>query len=266
MRRVTRLHTVGVFDRIVCAVDGSDASVAAVQQAEQLLPPDRALALVSVAEPAVVASPVGALAAAAVVPLEAAEEAVASARAALRPETPVEVAVVTGGRVRALRRVLDERRASLVAFGVHEHPRLEGIVLGSVGTALVHHARCAVLAARPARDDGFPGAIVVGVDGSLASLRAVDAALEISQRCHAPLTCLIADANTVEARVARRSLELEWPALHAAEDARHPVEALLAADAGLLVLGSRGLHGARALGAVSERVVHRAHCSVLVVR
>lgn len=31
-------------------------------------------------------------------------------------------------------------------------------------------------------------------------------------------------------------------------------------------LGNRGLHGVRALGSVSERVAHRASCSVLVVR
>ena len=48
----------------------------------------------------------------------------------------------------------------------------------------------------------------------------------------------------------------------------HPVEALVDAsrDAGLLVVGSRGLHGLRALGSVSERVAHSAACSVLVVR
>jgi len=47
-----------------------------------------------------------------------------------------------------------------------------------------------------------------------------------------------------------------------------PVAALLAAaaDADLLVLGSRGLHGLKALGSVSERLAHRAHSSVLVVR
>jgi nucleotide-binding universal stress UspA family protein len=31
-------------------------------------------------------------------------------------------------------------------------------------------------------------------------------------------------------------------------------------------VGSRGLHGLRALGSVSERVAHDASCSVLVVR
>jgi nucleotide-binding universal stress UspA family protein len=39
-----------------------------------------------------------------------------------------------------------------------------------------------------------------------------------------------------------------------------------AAGADLLVVGSRGLHGLRALGSVSERVAHRASCSTLVVR
>ena len=39
-----------------------------------------------------------------------------------------------------------------------------------------------------------------------------------------------------------------------------------AADADLLVVGSRGLHGFKALGSVSERVAYEAACSVLVVR
>ena len=47
-----------------------------------------------------------------------------------------------------------------------------------------------------------------------------------------------------------------------------PVTALIAAsaDADLLVVGSRGLHGVKALGSVSERVAHQARCSVLIVR
>jgi nucleotide-binding universal stress UspA family protein len=47
-----------------------------------------------------------------------------------------------------------------------------------------------------------------------------------------------------------------------------PVRALVAAaaDADLTVVGSRGLHGLRALGSVSERVAHDARSSVLIVR
>jgi nucleotide-binding universal stress UspA family protein len=37
-------------------------------------------------------------------------------------------------------------------------------------------------------------------------------------------------------------------------------------SADLVVVGSRGLHGLKALGRVSERVAHQARSSVLVVR
>jgi nucleotide-binding universal stress UspA family protein len=52
------------------------------------------------------------------------------------------------------------------------------------------------------------------------------------------------------------------------EEARAPVDALLAAskEADLVVVGSRGLHGLKALGSVGERVAHGAECPVLVVR
>jgi nucleotide-binding universal stress UspA family protein len=47
-----------------------------------------------------------------------------------------------------------------------------------------------------------------------------------------------------------------------------PVAALVAAAAraGLLDVGSRGLHGLKALGSVSERVAHQAGSSVLIER
>jgi nucleotide-binding universal stress UspA family protein len=52
------------------------------------------------------------------------------------------------------------------------------------------------------------------------------------------------------------------------ELADDPVRALVAAaaDADLVVVGSRGLHGLKSLGSVSERVAHDARCSTLVVR
>jgi nucleotide-binding universal stress UspA family protein len=56
------------------------------------------------------------------------------------------------------------------------------------------------------------------------------------------------------------------PAFEAHRD--HPVPLLVAASkhAGLVVVGSRGLRGLRALGSVSERVGHHAESPVLVVR
>ena len=59
----------------------------------------------------------------------------------------------------------------------------------------------------------------------------------------------------------RREDDLEWSTLL-------PAEALTAvsAETDLLVVGSGGLRGMRALGSVSERVGNLARCSVLVVR
>jgi nucleotide-binding universal stress UspA family protein len=42
-------------------------------------------------------------------------------------------------------------------------------------------------------------------------------------------------------------------------------ETARADQSSLIVIGRRGLKGVRALGSVSEQVVHRAPCSVLVV-
>jgi nucleotide-binding universal stress UspA family protein len=47
---------------------------------------------------------------------------------------------------------------------------------------------------------------------------------------------------------------------------RRIVELANETDAALIVMGSRGRTGLAALGSVSERVAHRASCSVLVVR
>jgi nucleotide-binding universal stress UspA family protein len=52
------------------------------------------------------------------------------------------------------------------------------------------------------------------------------------------------------------------------EQGERALNVLVAASesADLIVVGSRGLHGLKALGSVSERVAHQARSSVLVVR
>ena len=53
-------------------------------------------------------------------------------------------------------------------------------------------------------------------------------------------------------------------------DLGRPLKLILATAAlertSLIVVGSRHLSGVRALGSVSERLVHEARCSILVVR
>ena len=50
-------------------------------------------------------------------------------------------------------------------------------------------------------------------------------------------------------------------------DPAHPVAALVerSRTVDLVVVGSRGVHGIRTIGSVSERVAHQAHCTALVV-
>jgi nucleotide-binding universal stress UspA family protein len=108
------------------------------------------------------------------------------------------------------------------------------------------------------------GTIVVGVDGSPESAVAYAAARELADRFGSELWPLVAlggdgaDTERVAQIVGRHHEQLP----------DEPVRALVvaSADADLVVVGSRGLRGLKALGSVSERVGHRARCSVLIVR
>lgn len=154
-------------------------------------------------------------------------------------------------------------RATLVALGSHDTSRSVGILLGTTATTLLHEAPCSVLLARaPADLSAFPSSIVVGVDGSSAALLAFDAARVLGERLGVPVRVLVASGGKPVHFEGLRPLPgLEW-------DDRKPLDALVdaSASADLVVVGSRGLHGLTALGSVSERVAHRAACSVLVVR
>ncbi len=103
----------------------------------------------------------------------------------------------------------------------------------------------------------------MGLDGSEQSERAYDVARDIATRRHSALRGVVAlgGKRVPLGAIAKRHRGVQtFPA--------HPVPALVNASecADLLVMGSRGLHGPRALGSVSERAAHSAPCTVLVVR
>jgi nucleotide-binding universal stress UspA family protein len=140
------------------------------------------------------------------------------------------------------------------------------------------------------------GTIVVGVDGSNASARALSWAVQQAQAERRPLmlvhtinavTPAFLDAAIVDARDAGSVLDAAGRAVLA--DARHEVERTapdlevhevfdladprdrlleLAGDASMIVVGSRGRGSARSLllGSVSVALVRHAHCPVVVVR
>jgi nucleotide-binding universal stress UspA family protein len=171
---------------------------------------------------------------------ERVEESLERAKQELAPVVPV----TKIARGRAWEVMLDEtaeEHHTLLAVGSHGAGRAKGILIGSTATELIHKAPCSVLVARTPLKQ-FPSSIVVGLDGSKESA--------------------VADA------VARNIAERFGARLERHENLRQPVEALVEAAMGtdLLVVGSRGLHGIKALGSVSERVAHSARCSVLIVR
>ena len=154
---------------------------------------------------------------------------------------------------------------TLLVLGSHGLGRLAGFVMGSTATELIRKAPCSVLITRKQSGDGdFPNKIVVGVDGSPESAAAYAAARQLAERFDVDLWPVVAHGGkSVDRRLLDRIVG------HRREELQdEPVAALLAAaaDADLLVVGSRGLHGLRALGSVSERVAHQAHSSVMIVR
>ncbi len=172
--------------------------------------------------------------------------------------------VVRGRPAPSLRAAARRRHADVLVVGSHGLSRRVGILVGSVASELLHKAPCSVLLSRPTVDGAqwAPREIVVGVDGSACSLEALSVARSIAARF---------DEARVEARLCAGARSPEVSDLDGAtvmRDERAPVDALVAASetADLLVVGSRGLQGLAALGSVSERVAHRATCSVLVVR
>jgi nucleotide-binding universal stress UspA family protein len=174
--------------------------------------------------------------------------------------------------------VLVERAgaADLLVVPINVESRASGIMVSSPSSTAVHKATVPVLVARhPSTVAAFPARMLVASDGSEDSHRALSIAGSIARHHGARVDLLrvdpgphgdahdlgtaateLAEGFGVEAKVIRES--------------GHPVDRIVeVADrtgATLIVVGSRGVSGLRALGSVSERVVHRAHCSVLVAR
>lgn len=256
---------VSIFSRVLVGVDGSAAGGEAARQAGVLLEPGGELTVLGAFDSmhAFVGDSVGMTPSVIIdsdAQREAAEAVVAQALEAL---PGAKSKVVRGSSWQQLIDEAERQRDALIAIGSHGTGRTAGIIIGSTATELVHKAPCSVLIAREAGVD-FPRSIVVGIDGSPESAYAFNVASDLSARFGVRLWNVVAhggkgvDAAGVAEIVGHRREDLQ-------DDA---VDALVAAaaDADLLVVGSRGLHGLRALGSVSERVAHRARCSVLVVR
>lgn len=258
------------FDSILCAVDGRNSHVA-VRQAIALAAPGARLTFLAVAyRPGDGGTALG------IMSPRHAREALGSAcalatRRGLVPDSDLVEAPNA-------RDIILERAEShgLLVLGSPVAPRHAGIVLGSTATAALHLARRPVLLARPAPEGpGFPERILIATDGSGGSGHAVEVAGRIAL-AHDSRVGMVhvrdGESPEVRRRVAEQSADLyrllgTEPVAHTGRNPAHRaiLEAAERDGCSLLVVGSRGLHGVAALGSVSERVAHRAHCSVLVV-
>jgi nucleotide-binding universal stress UspA family protein len=176
-----------------------------------------------------------------------------------------------------------------VVLGSRGYGGFTGLLAGSTALAVTTHARCPVVVVRGA--EGRRGPVVVGVDGSLASERAVEWAFDEAALCGADLIAVhvwhprvsglaLADADRLELvaehhRFLAQRLagwQEKYPDVHVdrvvAEG--HVAQRLIdhAETARLLVVGSRGRGGFTGLllGSTSQALLHHAPCPVLVVR
>jgi nucleotide-binding universal stress UspA family protein len=251
----------GVFDRVLCGVDGSPEGLEAVRQADALQGDRGSLTIVSALDLDITVQ-AGWMATTAAAGTRAEAQ---SALSAAWAEAPGATGQLIEGRPdQVLLAEAARLDATLVSVGTHGISRPVGIALGTVTTMLLHEAPCSVLVAR-ARPEGAEGprSIVVGVDGSPESAVAVDVATALAARLgiEAQLWAIREGKDFDQSAVDLIADNVRF------EDGK-PVEMLVGAGeaSDLLVVGSRGLHGIRALGSVSERVAHKAPCSVLVVR
>lgn len=187
--------------------------------------------------------------------------------------------------------VEESSTASCVVVGAGGHGPLFGRLLGSVSQQLTRHASCPVLVVRKGGADGGP--VVVGIDGSELSLRALAFALAEAAARGRPVEAVyvppryegwayfdgglssdvIREFEEYDAKVRDQALEKLAAYPGVTGTVRVPVgmpahELVRASEAAsLVVVGSRGAGGfpAMLLGSVANAVLYRSHCPVAVI-
>ena len=258
------------FERVICGVDDSPEGLEAVSQAAMLAGPKSKIAAIAVHDRGL-AMHAGIHAREAERDLRTRAE-----RALVRAQTTcprASVHLLTGREASSLMRSAEDAQADLVAVGSHGSSRVAGLALGSVATAVIHRAPCSVLVARPSDAVPFPESILVATDGSYDARCAVSVAGQIASRFGSRVALLrVGDAESAYAVAedAARIVELTnaepWIEVREGSPKREIERFAAQSAASLVVVGSRGLGGARSLGSVSERVAHCAPSSVLIVR
>lgn len=182
--------------------------------------------------------------------------------------------------------------ASALVIGSRGHSRVGEFLLNSVSQSAARQARCPVVVVR-APKDGASRRVVVGVDGSEPSLRALGYACRHAALAHDPVSVVrawkpgtvpvdlhgevptslstsvaheeaILDDIVTRSRAAHPTITIEADFM-----ATGPGNALVdvSAHAHLVVVGAQGMTALQeaVLGSVSQHVLRHAHCTVAVV-
>lgn len=266
-----RTVSAAVFKDIVCGVDGSRGSYLAAHQAASLSGADGAIRFVAIHHTQGVGlNEVSTLSERRA--LEALEDAERMARG---KELEASYSLIPGTRVSEALRAEAAGR-DLLVIGSQGGSRAGGIMLGRTVTQMAHRCEQPLLISRRTVDHhGFPESVLLatdGSDGSWAAARVV-AHLAAHRKVEVHVVYVPEDGGLDADRQVWEQLMLIAGAAGRPpgfQDSRGAVpericQAARARQSSLLVIGRRGLSGVRALGSVSERVAHRASCSVLLV-
>ena len=256
--------------RIVCGVDASNADETAVRAACEMAGRHGHIALVC----ALSARGAGLTAQAPIEPARASEALERAMKQARDAGVPASVHIVrTRHAADAILRAAAD--GDVLVVGTHRGGRAGGITLGRVATTALHKSTVPVLVARPLPETADE-TILLASDGSPSSSHACAFAARLAAERDASVILFTAGAPA-DAE-ARHALSLQAARLQQAtgheptiatgsgKAADAIVDAATSTDASFVVVGNRGRTGLRALGSVSERVAHRAPCSVIVVR
>jgi nucleotide-binding universal stress UspA family protein len=286
--------------RVMLATDGSIHAIAATEWLKDSpLPASAELMVTAVAGRPTVIFEIGA-AEGERSPSDEAWRAAEDARDRLHGRWPTAaVRVVHGDPREEIPALAEQWTADLVVIGARGLGAVKRLVLGSVSTAVVHAAHCAVLVVKDSHSRPVD-TILVAVDGSPDSLAAArfvgefDAVprvrlLAVVEPPYVPRSAPGVVASSLRAAaselVAERRAEQELVLSQLATDlggtARSVTTAVLIGrpgeeivkaanepEVGLAVVGARGFGAIKRalLGSISEHVLHEADCPVLVVK
>jgi nucleotide-binding universal stress UspA family protein len=267
------VNAVALLADALCAVDGSEGSIAAVEQAAALAGPGAHLTLLEVTS----FRTMGEHRSPAIPPVDAkrildravriANDAGVSSTVEVDPASPP-------GRV-----ILEwSTKHTFLAMGSPSTSWFGGLFLGGAADAALGELATPLLVARPrAADADLKDRIVIASDGLDGSDEMVAFAGELAKSRGASVSLLHAlgplERKARRERVQEQARKLEsllGDAVSAAYIQTGSARKLIVEHAGrerasMIVMGTRKLHGMRAIGSVSRRVAHEGPCSVMLV-